>query len=65
MMVVKLAFVIELRQAEHQALARRQIGKHLGEQILNHPERSDRLAELLAFLGVFKGSFECAHLDAG
>jgi hypothetical protein len=31
MMVVKLAFVIKLRQAEHKALARGQIGKHLGQ----------------------------------
>src|SRR6202166_2237313 len=65
MMVAKLAFVIKLRQAEHQALARGQIGKHLGEQILDHLERSDRLAELLSLLGVFDGCLECAHLDAG
>ena len=64
-MIVKLAFVIELRQAEHQALASGQIGKHLGEQILNHLERGDRLAELQSLLGVFEGCFECAHLDAG
>src|SRR5260370_1255720 len=65
MMVAELAFVIELRQAEHQALACGQIGKHLGEQVLNHLERSDRLAELQSFLCVLDGCFECAHLDAG
>src|SRR5882724_1387736 len=65
MMVAKLAFVIERRQAEHQALACGQIGKHLGEQVLNHLERSDRLAELLSLLGVSDGCFECTHLDAG
>jgi len=56
---------IKLRQAKHQALARGQIAKHLGEQILNHLERSDRPAKLQSLLGVFEGSFERAHLDAG
>src|SRR5882672_5103971 len=65
MMVAKLAFVIQLRQAEHQALACGQIAKHLGEQILNQLERGDRLAELQTLLGVFEGCLECAHLDAG
>src|SRR5260370_32172141 len=65
MMVAVLAFVIELRQAEHQALACGQIGKHLGEQVLNHLERSDRLAEMQSFLGVLDGCFVCAHLNAG
>src|SRR5882672_4347776 len=65
MMVAKLAFVIQLRQAEHQALACGQIAKHLGEQILNQLERGDRLAELQSLLGVFEGCLECAHLDAG
>src|SRR6266478_1575786 len=64
-MVAELAFVIERRQAEHQALARGQISKHLGEQILDHLERSDRLAELQSLLGVFNGCFEGTHLDAG
>src|SRR6266852_374504 len=65
MMVAELTFIIELRQAEHQALACGQVGKHLGEQILDQLERSDRLAELQPLLGVFEGCFECAHLNTG
>src|SRR5262249_38088302 len=39
MMVAKLAFIIHLRQANHEALAGRQVGKHLGEKILHHLKR--------------------------
>src|SRR5260370_14651827 len=63
MMVAELPFIIEWRQAEHQALACGQVGKHLGEQILYQLERSDRLAEFQPLLGVFEGCFECAHLN--
>src|SRR6516225_3325707 len=33
-MVAKLAFIIELRQPKHQALARRQIAKHFCKEVL-------------------------------
>src|SRR5437763_15357382 len=64
MMVTKFAFVIKLREAEHQALARGQIHKHPREQILNQLERSDRLAELQSLLGILEGSLGGALLDA-
>ena len=64
-MVAELAFVIHLRQPHHQALARGHVGEHLGEEILHHLERSDRLAELQPLLGIFERCLERAHLDAG
>ena len=64
-MVAELAFVIQLRQPHHQALAGRDVGEHLGEQILHHLERGDRLAELQSLLGVLERVLEGAHLDAG
>ena len=54
MCVRQLAFVVQLRQAHHQALAGGDVGEHLGEQVLNQLERADRLAELQALLGVFE-----------
>ena len=39
--------------------------EHLGEEILHHLERGDRLAELQPLLGVLERRLERAHLDAG
>ncbi len=64
-MVAQLAVVVHLRKPDHQALARRHVGEHLGKQILHQLERSDRLAELLTLLGIFQRRLERAHLDAG
>src|SRR5258705_1629138 len=65
MMVAELAVIVHLRETDHQALTRRHIGEHLGEQILHELERSDWLTELQALLGVLDCRFEGAHLDAG
>src|ERR1700733_3181988 len=64
-MVGEFAFVIHLRQTDHQALACGYVGKHLGEEVLHHLERSDRLAELQPLLCVFQCRLERAHLDTG
>ena len=50
-MIRQLAFVFHLRQPNHKALAGRDIGEHLGKEILHHLERGDGFSELLAFLG--------------
>src|SRR6266702_8901189 len=52
LMVLHLAFGLELRQAGHQALARSDVADHLREEALDQLERADRSPELLALLRV-------------
>jgi len=49
--VPQLAFIIHLHQTHHHALAGGHVGQYLGDKILHHLERGDRLAELQSLLG--------------
>src|SRR5882672_5471298 len=62
MMVPELAFRGELRRADDHALARRDVGEHLGEKVLNELERADGLSELHALLRVPDRMLVGAHL---
>src|SRR5882724_7920431 len=62
MMVPQLAFSVELRRANHHALASRDVGEHLCEKVLNELERADRLSELQALLSVPERMLVGAHL---
>src|SRR6202140_385028 len=46
-----------MREAKHQALAGRHVTKHLGDEVLHHLKRSDRLSELFPLLSVGKRIF--------
>src|ERR1700751_191094 len=50
--VRQLAFGMELRLANNQALRGGDVGDHPGQKVLNQLERCDRLAELQALLAV-------------
>ena len=65
MRVRQLAFGVQLRLAHDQALRGRDVGDHLGEQILHQLERADRLAELQALLRVFERGLVGAHRASG
>jgi hypothetical protein len=43
MRVRQLAFLVQLRHARHHALAGGDVADHLGEEVLNHLKRGDRL----------------------
>src|SRR5258705_8896817 len=65
MRVRQLAFVVQLRHARHHALAGGNVADHLGEEILNHLKRGDRLAELLPLLRRPEPLLVRPHLAAG
>src|SRR5712672_2946855 len=56
---------MQLRRASDHALTSRDIGEHLGKQVLYELERRDRLSELQTLLGVSERVFVGAHLAAG
>ncbi len=62
MVVLQFAFIIHRTQAKHQALARRHVAEHLGNKVLYHLERSDRLSKLQSLLGVCERMLVGAHL---
>ena len=62
MLVRKLAFGIELRRANHHALAGGDVAEHLGQKVLNELERADRLSELQSLLCVLDRVLVGAHL---
>src|SRR5229473_176423 len=64
MMVAELAFGLQLRRAGHHALARRDVGEHPGEKVLDELERADRLSELQALLRVLDRVLVGAHLTS-
>src|SRR5580704_19363376 len=61
-MVPELAFRVQLRRANHQALAGRDVGEHSGQKILNELERADWLSELQSLLRVFESVLVGSHL---
>src|SRR5579859_4956766 len=65
MVVPEFAFSVKLRRARHEALTRRDVGDHPGEQVLDELKRANRPAELQSFLRVFERTLVGAHLAAG
>ena len=56
---------LDLGEPQHHRLARRHVGEHPGDEILDQLECGDRLAELHALLGVLERGFVGAHLHSG
>src|ERR1700676_5391769 len=63
--VGQLAFGVQLRLTQDQALRSRDVGDHFGEQILHQLERCDGPAKLQALLAVLECRFIGAHRASG